>query len=74
MLNLTRLHLGIAHESQFQGLGIILTKKERASMVQLIDKIFGPTLQDKNANHIVSSAWIIKYGLTRPNYKAADEL
>src|SRR5262249_22732955 len=23
MLNLTRLHLGIAHESQFQGLGII---------------------------------------------------
>jgi len=22
MLNLTRLHLGIAHESQFQGLGI----------------------------------------------------
>ena len=24
MLNLTRLHLGIAHESQFQGLGIIL--------------------------------------------------
>jgi hypothetical protein len=53
---------------------LILTKKERANMVQLIDKIFGPTLQDKNANHIVSSAWIIKYGLTRPNYKAADEL
>ena len=53
---------------------LILTKKERASMVQLIDKIFGPTLEDKNANHIVSSAWIIKYGLTRPNYKAADEL
>jgi len=24
-LNLTRLHLGIAHESQFQGLGIRLT-------------------------------------------------
>jgi hypothetical protein len=23
MLNLTRLHLGIAHESQFQGLGIM---------------------------------------------------
>jgi hypothetical protein len=43
-------------------------------MVQLIDKIFGPTLEDKNANYIVSSAWVIKYGLTRPNYKAADEL
>ena len=53
---------------------LILTKKERTSMVQLIDKIFGPTLEDKSANHIVSSAWIIKYGLTRPNYKAADEL
>jgi hypothetical protein len=53
---------------------LILTKKERASMVQLIDKIFGPALEDKNANHIVSSAWVIKYGLTRPNYKAADEL
>jgi hypothetical protein len=25
-LNLTRLHLGIAHESQFQGLGIITNK------------------------------------------------
>jgi hypothetical protein len=53
---------------------LILTKKERTSMVQLIDQIFGPTLEDKNANHIVSSAWVIKYGLTRPNYKAADEL
>jgi hypothetical protein len=28
-LNLTRLHLGIAHESQFQGLGIRLKKKSR---------------------------------------------
>ena len=53
---------------------LILTKKDRASMVQLIDKIFGPTLEDKNASRIVSSAWVIKYGLTRPHYKAADEL
>jgi hypothetical protein len=53
---------------------LILTKKDRTSMVQLIDKTFGPTLEDKNASYIVSSAWIIKYGLTRPNYKAADEL
>src|SRR5262245_7745004 len=53
---------------------LLLTKKDRTSMVQLIDKIFGPTLEDKNANHIVSSAWAIKYGLTRPHYKAADEL
>jgi hypothetical protein len=33
MLNLTRLHLGIAHESQFQGLGIsqdILTRPYQA--------------------------------------------
>ena len=53
---------------------LILTKKDRTSMVQLIDKTFGATLEDKNASYIVSSAWVIKYGLTRPNYKAADEL
>jgi hypothetical protein len=53
---------------------LILTKKDRTSMVQLIDKIFGPTLEDKNATRIVSAAWAIKYGLTRPHYKAADEI
>jgi hypothetical protein len=54
---------------------LILTKKDRTSMVQLIDKIFGPaTLEDKNSSHIVGAAWVIKYGLTRPHYKAADEL
>jgi hypothetical protein len=54
---------------------LLLTKKERTSMVQLIDKIFGPTtLEDKNSTHIVAAAWAIKYGLTRPHYKAADEL
>lgn len=53
---------------------LLLTKKDRTSMVRLIDKIFGPTLEDKNASHIVSAAWAIKYGLTRPHYKAADEL
>jgi hypothetical protein len=54
---------------------LILTKKDRISMVQLIDRMFGPTtLEDKNASSIVSSAWVIKYGLTRPNYKGADEL
>ena len=53
---------------------LILTKKDRTSMIQLIDKIFGPTLEEKNATHIVSSAWVIKHGLTWPNYKAADEL
>jgi hypothetical protein len=53
---------------------LILTKKERISMVQLIDKIFGPTtLEDQNSTRIVAAAWIIKYGLTQPNYKAADE-
>src|SRR5215467_2618907 len=30
MLNLTRLHLGSAHESQFQGLGINLSDSETA--------------------------------------------
>jgi len=54
---------------------LILTKKERTSMVQLIDKIFGPTtLEDQNSTRIVAAAWVIKYGLTRPHYKAADEL
>jgi hypothetical protein len=53
---------------------LLLTKKDRTSMVQLIDKMFGSTLEDNNASRIVSAAWVIKYGLTRPNYKAADEL
>jgi hypothetical protein len=54
---------------------LLLTKKDRTSMVQLINKIFGPTtLKDKNSSHIVAAAWVIKYGLTRPNYKGADEL
>jgi hypothetical protein len=54
---------------------LILTKKDRASMVKLIDRMFGPTtLEDKNASRIVASAWVIKFGLTRPIYKAADEL
>jgi len=54
---------------------LLLTKKERTSMVQLIDKMFGSkTLEDKNSSHIVAAAWVIKYGLTRPQYKAADEL
>jgi uncharacterized protein (DUF697 family) len=44
-------------------------------MVQLIDKIFGPTtLEDKNSSQIVAAAWVIKYGLTWRHYKAADEL
>jgi hypothetical protein len=36
--------------------------------------MFGATLEDKNASHIVSAAWAIKYGLTQTHYKAADEL
>src|SRR6516164_6954599 len=39
MLNLTRLHLGIAHESQFQGLGIKPTwlKRDGASAYDAVD-------------------------------------
>jgi hypothetical protein len=51
---------------------LLLKKKNRANMIQLIDNIFGPKLEDKNASSIVSAAWLIKYGLTRP-YKSADE-
>src|SRR5215472_841739 len=54
---------------------LLLTKKERTSIVQQIDKTFGPkTMEDKNSSHIVAAARVIKYGLTRPQYKAADEL
>jgi hypothetical protein len=53
---------------------LLLTKKERTAMVQLIDKVFGRKLQDKDASSIVSAAWAIKYGLTRPIYKGADEI
>jgi hypothetical protein len=52
---------------------LLLTKKERADMIQLIDNVWGETLEDKNATSIVSAAWAIKYGLTRPHYKSADE-
>jgi hypothetical protein len=52
---------------------LILNKKERAEMVHTIDVVFGRSLDDKNATSIVNSAWAIKYGLTRPIYKAADE-
>jgi hypothetical protein len=52
---------------------LLLTKKERANMIQLIDKIWGQKLEDKNATYIVSAASGIKYGLTRPMYKCADE-
>lgn len=52
---------------------LLVTKAERTSMVQSIDSSFGSTLEDKNASHIVLAGWAIKYGLTRPTYKAADE-
>jgi hypothetical protein len=52
---------------------LILTKKDRAALVQTIDTAFGQTLDDKNPTYIVSAAWAIKYGLTRPIYKSADE-
>jgi hypothetical protein len=53
---------------------LLLTKNERAAMIRLIDNIFGRSLEDKNASSIVSAAWAIKYGLTRPTYKSADEI
>jgi hypothetical protein len=52
---------------------LILNKKDRADMVHTIDTAFGRSLDDKNATSIVNAAWAIKYGLTGPNYKAADE-
>lgn len=52
---------------------LMLDKKDRADMVHTIDSAFGRSLDDKNATSIVIAAWAIKYGLTRPNYKAADE-
>jgi hypothetical protein len=52
---------------------LILNKKDRADMVHTIDTAFGRSLDDKNATSIANAGWAIKYGLTRPNYKAADE-
>jgi hypothetical protein len=52
---------------------LILNKKDRAGMVHTIDIAFGRSLDDnKNSTSIVSAAWAIKYGLTRPIYKAAE--
>ena len=52
---------------------LLLTKKERTDMIQLIDQVWGQTLEDRNASSIVSAASAIKTGLTSPNYKSADE-
>jgi hypothetical protein len=52
---------------------LLLTKKERADMVHLIDDVFGPKLEEKNPPYIVGAAWALKFGLTQPTYKAADE-
>lgn len=52
---------------------LLLTKKDRADMIRLIDNVFGQKLEDKNASSVVSAAWAIKFGLTRPIYKSADE-
>lgn len=53
---------------------LIINKKDRDGMVYAIDTAFGRSLEDeKNASSIVNAAWAIKYGLTRPTYKAADE-
>src|SRR5215813_11539020 len=41
MLNLTRLHLGIAHESQFQGLGISIATNGTGSIRQFVSKATG---------------------------------
>lgn len=53
---------------------LVLSKKDRADMIRTIDTGFGQSLDDaKNSTSFVNAAWSIKYGLTRPNYKAADE-
>jgi hypothetical protein len=52
---------------------LILNKKDRADTIHTIDSAFGRSLDDKNSTSIVNAAWAIRYGLTRPNYKAADE-
>src|SRR5262249_58556804 len=44
MLNLTRLHLGIAHESQFQGLGIMGPKKRTVAFPVSSSAILQPTI------------------------------
>lgn len=52
---------------------LILTKNDRAAMIKTLDTAFDGTVDDKNATSVVSAAWAIKYGITRPIYKSADE-
>jgi len=73
-----RIFLALVDEGRVEADGnlhhLILNKKDRADMVHTIDVGFGQSLlDDKNATSIVNAAWAIKYGLTRPIYKAADE-
>jgi hypothetical protein len=50
---------------------LLITRKDRASTIRLIDAVYAAKLEDNNASYIVSAAWAIKYGLNK--YKAADE-
>ena len=52
---------------------LLITKKQRASILHEINTAFGANVDDKNATYIVSAAWVLKEGLTRPIYQAADE-
>jgi len=56
MLNLTRLHLGIAHESQFQGLGISSSR---------VDWPAQPSL-DLAQNYFSRISWIVSIVLLPP--------
>ena len=63
MLNLTRLHLGIAHESQFQGLGITQAELQIAR-VHSYDRIFHdcralPPGEKAGTGYMQKTAWII---------------
>jgi len=67
MLNLTRLHLGIAHESQFQGLGIRPSPQGREDFCSTTQKalcrppqirhaaLAGKVVQDQRSNAMVSA-------------------
>ena len=52
---------------------LIITKAQRAELLQAIDESFGKKLDDKNANDLVSSGVILKQLLTKKGYKCADE-
>src|SRR5262245_29179933 len=65
MLNLTRLHLGIAHESQFQGLGIRREAKIISARPSPSRKIWARTFSGTGRAPVPQTRWRFRHAALR---------